>query len=140
MPDEQLDDSAPVEHADSDAAAQSDPILRYTLGLREDEDRKYSDYVRQGSYAIDIQAAYNEFDKQHSFEPGQLVQWKPFMKNRRFPAYGAPAIVVGPFLGRETDGDGDPVVERDDIALGILDGEQSFRIFPFPQQRFTTWE
>lgn len=28
------------------------------------------------------------------FKPGQIVQWKPGMRNRRLPKYGEPAIVM----------------------------------------------
>lgn len=30
----------------------------------------------------------------HSFQPGMVLTWKPGLKNRRWPTYGTPAIVV----------------------------------------------
>ena len=33
-------------------------------------------------------------DRFHSFAKGQMVKWKPGLKNRKFPEYGEPAIVT----------------------------------------------
>jgi hypothetical protein len=33
-------------------------------------------------------------DRFHSFAEGQFVKWKPGLKNRQFPDYGEPAIVI----------------------------------------------
>lgn len=34
------------------------------------------------------------YQRANSFEPGDLIKWKPFMKNRLYPADSEPAIVV----------------------------------------------
>jgi hypothetical protein len=33
-------------------------------------------------------------DQFHNFTKGQIVKWKPGLKNRKFPDYGEPAIVT----------------------------------------------
>lgn len=33
-------------------------------------------------------------DKKYIFEKGQLIRWKPNLKNRNFPEYGEPVIIT----------------------------------------------
>lgn len=35
----------------------------------------------------------SRLDRPHNFSVGQIVQWKPGLKNRTFPEYGEPAII-----------------------------------------------
>ncbi|MFP4280762.1 MAG: hypothetical protein ACLFQI_12290 [Halochromatium sp.] len=37
---------------------------------------------------------YAQLNQQQPFKPGDLVCWKPGLKNRRVPAYGTPAVVL----------------------------------------------
>ena len=42
-------------------------------------------------------------DRFHSFTKGQMVKWKPGLKNRKFPDYGEPAIVTAVLPGPTFD-------------------------------------
>jgi hypothetical protein len=43
--------------------------------------------------AAELRGLAQRLDHFHQFRKGQLVKWKPGLKNRRFPADGEPAIV-----------------------------------------------
>ena len=36
----------------------------------------------------------SRLDERHAFAKGQFVAWKPGLKNRKFPEYGEPSIVM----------------------------------------------
>ena len=65
----------------------------------------------------------------HSLRPGDVVSWKPGLRNRRWPSYGKPAIVVETFATPVYDGEtnsGSPYFREPlDVALGVFveDGE-----------------
>ena len=65
----------------------------------------------------------------HSLRPGDVVSWKPGLRNRRWPSYGKPAIVVETFATPVYDGEtnsGSPSFREPlDVALGVFveDGE-----------------
>lgn len=37
----------------------------------------------------------DRLDRRHVFTKGQFVKWKPGLKNRKYPDYGEPVIVMG---------------------------------------------
>lgn len=81
------------------------------------------------------------FQQAHRFRPGQLVQWKKGMKNRRNPAYGDPVIVIQildtPVFDRDIkNGAGSPYF-REPLTLlaGRLDNEGDLVCYHFDQRR-----
>jgi hypothetical protein len=84
------------------------------------------------------------FLKASVFRRGQLVKWKPKLKNRKRPAYGEPAIVVDVldtpvFDGKEEAGSAyfrEPL----DIILGVIDVDGDFATFHFDSRRFDSAE
>lgn len=48
----------------------------------------------QACLAQALRERYHALTVRHSFKPGDLVTWKAGLQNRRYPSYGAPAIVV----------------------------------------------
>ena len=146
MPDEEIGDTLSTDESTAeptptiDAAALQAAYREFIRIQREEDEKKYNEYTRQATYQSDLLAAFETFQADEEFVPGQLVQWKAMMKNRRMPAYSAPAIVVAMIDDPpRIDTDGETITELDDMILGFLDGEQSFLTFAFPHQRFTAW-
>lgn len=81
--------------------------------------------------------------KHTRFRAGQIVRWKPGLKNRRLPDDGQPAIVVEvldtPILAREEESGSAYFREPLDIVLGILDSDGDFVMFHYDSRRFEPW-
>lgn len=82
--------------------------------------------------------------RERALRPGMLATWKPGLKNRRFPTYGHPAIVVEqlstPILDHETEAGMTYYREPLDLLLGILHREGDFLVFHFDSRRFQPYE
>ncbi len=82
--------------------------------------------------------------RERTLRPGMLATWKPGLKNRRFPAYGQPAIVVerlsAPILDHETEAGMTYYREPLDVLLGILHQEGDFLVYHFDSRRFQPYE
>lgn len=100
----------------------------------------YGDVVGRADYADLLVRAHGTYLDRETFRPGDLVQWKTHMRNRNYPAYGAPAVVVR-YLDepRTRDSKGVTLTEPLDIVLGVLDGDLDFRLFTFASSRFTRY-
>ena len=78
-----------------------------------------------------------------SFEVGDVVYWKPGMKNRTRPAYGMPAVVLQildtPVIDAEKNSASQYFREPLDIQLGILedDADHELIFYFFDRRRFT---
>ena len=81
------------------------------------------------------------FQEQSCFQPGDLVQWKPGLKNKRMPHKDELAIVVEVLPSPITDSDkgssGSYFLEPLDVRLGIVDDDGDFVIFYYDSRRFT---
>jgi len=42
----------------------------------------------------ELKSRHDDFKSDNNLEPGQLIVWKQGLKNRTYPAYGQPAIVI----------------------------------------------
>ncbi|MBK9039213.1 MAG: hypothetical protein IPL83_08650 [Bdellovibrionales bacterium] len=82
--------------------------------------------------------------REKALRPGQLAMWKPGLKNRRFPAYGQPVIVVErldlPILDHEEEAGFTYYREPLDVLLGVLHQDGDFLIFHFDSRRFQPYE
>jgi hypothetical protein len=107
-------------------------------GISEYRDRASEpDYISNLLNAVDLLV----MDKE-GFQPGDLVKWKPFLKNRRFPDYDRPAVVVELNPGRvwPIDEVGSArFQEPADLSLGIIDGDGDFEVYHYDGRRFTAW-
>lgn len=86
------------------------------------------------------------------FEVGQLVQWKPLMKNMRSPRYDEPAVVVSYLTPQELEEVREYrksillqepralyspwSYERLDVFLGMLDCDGEFSVYLADSRRF----
>ena len=80
------------------------------------------------------------FSETTCFQPGDLVQWKAGMKNKRLPAADQLAVVVETLPVPVTDEDkgssGSYFLEPLDIKLGMIDDDGDFVIFHYDSRRF----
>jgi hypothetical protein len=90
-----------------------------------------------------LRTAQQAFATKHEFKAGDLVQWKPGMKNRKRPRYGQPIIVVAvlkePALDtnpEESSASTPYFREPLDVALGLVDSDGDFLVFHFDSRRF----
>jgi hypothetical protein len=82
----------------------------------------------------------------HDLRPGMVITWKPGLKNRRWPAYGKPAIVVAVLqepLYDETDASSPYFNEPLDLAIGLfIDSGRhrgEFQVFHTSSERYQPW-
>ncbi|OZD85585.1 hypothetical protein CH273_02165 [Rhodococcus sp. 05-339-2] len=135
-----------VPEEDADLAGASSPadILEDIRRLRANQDAAYLQVASQPGYADKLSDAARFFLMEPEvFAPGDLVTWKPLLKNRRYPAAGFPAVVVETHPGRKwpVDQTSSPYYDEPaDIVLGILDGDEEFEVYPFDVRRFAHWK
>ena len=83
--------------------------------------------------------------RERALAPGQLAVWKPGLKNRRFPRYGEPAVVVALLdapLAEAGSESGSPYFREPlDVLLGVVRGEERmFMIYHADRRRFQPYE
>lgn len=76
----------------------------------------------------------------HNFKVGDIVKWKPNLKNKTMPEYGEPLIVLEllekPFFDKD-EGPSSPYFNEPlDIVLGLIADEGEFISFYFDSRRF----
>jgi hypothetical protein len=84
----------------------------------------------------------------YRFLVGDLVTWKPGLKNRRVPLNGQPAVVVAvldePLLDSEEESGSTYFRDPLDIVLGVIwdkdPGRGDFVTFHFDSRRFQPWQ
>ena len=80
----------------------------------------------------------------HEFTELTIVCWKAGLRNRRYPKYNQPVIVVevlsDPIEDAEQNSGSAYFKERLDIVLGIIDEEGDFVTFHFDKRRFEPWK
>lgn len=100
-----------------------------------------------GDLAAALRARYRSFVEPHRFAPGDLVTWKPGMKNHRLPRYGCPAVVLAvletPVLDPEMDAGSTYFREPQDLVLGLVwetgPARGELMAFHFDRRRFQPW-
>lgn len=108
---------------------------------QEKEEKKYTEVATSNEYPTLLSEALGLYQDVQEFSAGDFVQWKPMMRNRRFPLESVPAIVVDridPPL--TTDADGDRLMEPRDLLIAFLDGDQEFVLAQVAARRFTEWK
>lgn len=90
-----------------------------------------------------LEHLYARFQVEHEFVVGQYVRWKAGLRNRRWPDYDEPAIVLNvlpsPIYGTGDDdlNSGSPSFREPlDIVLGVIDQDHELGCFYFDKRRF----
>jgi hypothetical protein len=108
---------------------------------QEKEEKKYAEVATSSDYPTLLSDALALYQDVQQFSTGDFVQWKPMMRNRRFPLESVPAIVVDlidPPL--TTDAEGDRLVEPRDLLIAVIDGDQDFVLVEVAARRLTEWK
>lgn len=87
------------------------------------------------------------FQERHVFAPGDLVTWKPGLKNRCVPRYGHPAVVVGvldqPVIDDQQESGSTYFHEPLDLVLGLFwesgPARGEFLTWHFDSRRLQPW-
>jgi len=91
-------------------------------------------------YLDRLKLACENFLKKGEFEVGQIVKWKPDLKNRKLPRRNQPAIVVSILdepITNPNDESGSPYfLEQLDIVLGVITDDDNFLTFYYDSRRF----
>ncbi|MFM5980168.1 MAG: hypothetical protein ACKO9I_06395 [Sphaerospermopsis kisseleviana] len=115
-----------------------------TGNFDEDEEEIATEKESYGEeYITQLQTACKNFLKKETFEVGQLVKWKKYLKNRKIPYKNQPAVVVEileePILS-DDDESGSPYFRENlDIILGILVDDNVFLTFYYDSRRFESY-
>lgn len=85
---------------------------------------KLAEYSQQqiASAMAELQELRQIFDTGHAFTPGDIIQWKPNMRDRPFPAYNTPVIVlevISPPLQHCHDVGASAAPAKHDLVIGI---------------------
>ena len=99
------------------------------------------------SLAQALTQRYQALNTRHRFKPGDLVCWKPGMRNRRYPRDGRPAVVLEvlaePLFDSDTETGSTYYREPLDLVLGTFldEGEHrgDFLSWHFDGRRFQPW-
>ena len=82
-----------------------------------------------------------ENGRERALRPGMLAVWKPGLKNRRFPRYGEPVVVVALLdepIVNPGDESGSPYFREPlDLLLGVVRGDdREFLVYHADRRRF----
>lgn len=102
----------------------------------------------EGDLGAVLRQRFQAMSTGHQFKPGDLVGWKPGLRNRKAPRYDAPAIVIDvlhePMLETGQEGGSADYREPLDLILGLLwdrdPGRGYFFTFHFDSRRFQPWQ
>lgn len=97
--------------------------------------------------AVDAQRlrkAWELYQRCYDFKPGDLVRWKPGLKDRKLPLADEPAIVVKRLeqpVFDATVGAGSPYFNIPyDMVLGVFDADGDFMTYHFCSERFEPFD
>ncbi|MDB9371854.1 hypothetical protein [Nodularia sphaerocarpa] len=94
-------------------------------------------------YTDKLKIACNNLLQKESFQVGQLVKWKEYLKNRKIPHKKQPAIVVAvldePITSSEDESGSPYFLETLDIILGIMIDDNTFLTFYYDSRRFEAY-
>lgn len=93
--------------------------------------------------ALKLKKCFKSFKIENNFKEGQLVSWKKGLKNRKYPEYDEPAIVIKALdtpIYSDTSESGSPYFQEPlDIILGVIvNGD--FENFYYDKRRFNPFK
>ena len=102
----------------------------------------------EGDLGAVLRERFESLNAKHPLTPGDLVTWKPGLKNRKVPRYGEPAVVVSvldtPLFDDGQEGGSTYFHEPLDVVLGVIwdggEGRGEFVTFHYDSRRFAPWQ
>lgn len=108
--------------------------------LAESASAEWTDESKQKDRSNELRKLLTVFQKHYDFKPGDIVRWKPSMKNRKRPAYGEPAVVVNvlsdPIHESKEDAGSPYYHEPLTLVLGVIDSDGDLLLFHYDSRRF----
>ena len=96
--------------------------------------------MEPGEVEKTLRVALQALQSKNDFKVGQLVKWKPGLRNKKRPNYGEPAIVVGlletPVMDTSSTSGSAYFREPLDMQLGLLDREGDLAVYYADRRRF----
>lgn len=91
-----------------------------------------------------LESYYEKYLAKEGFKLGMLVEWKHGLKNKRYPRYKQPVIVVEilqePIISGLDEASSQYYREPLDVKLGMLDEDAEFATFYYDSGRFTRFK
>lgn len=91
-----------------------------------------------------LREALRLYQREYQFAVGDLVKWKPGMRDRKLPQADEPAIVVRRLeqpVVDQTASAGSPYFNiAYDLVLGVFDADNDFLTFHFNSERFEPYD
>lgn len=86
----------------------------------------------------ELKAALALFNEKHTFKPGDIVEWKPGLKNKRSPGPFIIGEVLNVPLFETTDGGSGSCYFRQpiDVTAGFIDSDGDFLFYHYDSRRF----
>lgn len=100
-----------------------------------------SEQTDDPNIALKLEAAFENFQADHDFRAGQLVQWKRGFKHKKS---AGPFVVIDvldePIFDNEESAGSPYFREPLDIVLGYIDNDADFVTFYYDHRRFESFE
>ena len=117
-----------------------DPAERLEVVEQLTRAAKGPDLAEPGAERQALLEAHRRLAERHAFSIGELVRWKPGLRNRPLPECEQLAIVLE-VLERPVENAGEPTEspyfrEPLDLVLGVIDGDGDLAAFHFDGRRF----
>lgn len=92
----------------------------------------------------ELKSLHEKYLEKEEFKLGMLVEWKKRLKNKRYPRYKQPVVVVEilpePIISHSDKSETQYYREPLDIKLGMLDEDGEFIHFHYDSRRFTQFQ
>lgn len=115
-------------------------ILKALMENRPDSEFLMDDKQYDLEHETLLKTTYQTFLKKSIFKVGQLVKWKPNLRNRKLPRDNQPAIVIEvlnePIISSEQESGSPYFREPLDMILGVLDDDNTLLMFYYDSRRF----
>jgi len=95
--------------------------------------------ILEGNKSGKLRKASASIREVHQFVPGDMIQWKPMLKNKGRPAHGEPVVVIEmlpePLINTENGAGTAYFREPLDIIVGQLDSDDDFVLWHLDSRR-----
>lgn len=131
--------------SDPEDKFEGEPLSSLVAPEREFARRRaaYETVANRADYLDNLKEAVRLYLQDQTFSPGDVVSWKRGLRNKAFPHYGRPAVVIRYLNEDETSKPGVffgiPEGDLDDILIGFLDGDEDLSITKVDSRRLEPW-
>ncbi|HOB61446.1 MAG TPA: hypothetical protein PKI41_04920 [Candidatus Competibacteraceae bacterium] len=115
------------------------------LNIDEGEEESLAEPAEEATQHLCVLLERLNNGRERALRPGMLATWKPGLKNRRFPRYSEPVVVVDllntPIVNPDSESGSPYFREPLDLLLGMMRGDDyEFLIYHADRRRFQPYE